>query len=82
MAYLLLHAIVPVLLKAAGVYTGFVIVTYRQGSKTGYVETLDVDPHYAKMGIGLKLLTSAETDMGRQENNGRNWKSRKETKSR
>ena len=71
MAYLLLHANSASFVESCGgVIRGFVIVTYRHGSKTGYVETLDVDPHYAKMGIGLKLLTSAETDMGKQ---GKQW---------
>jgi [ribosomal protein S18]-alanine N-acetyltransferase len=71
MAYLLLHANSASFVESCGgVIRGFVIVTYRQGSKNGNVETLDVDPHYAKMGIGLKLLTSAETDMVKQ---GKQW---------
>jgi len=71
MAYLLLHANSASFVESCGgVIRGFVIVAYRQGSTTGYVETLDVDPHYAKLGIGLKLLTYAETDMCKQ---GKHW---------
>jgi len=71
MAYLLLHANSSSFVESwGGVIRGFVIVTYRQGSTTGYVETLDVDPNHAKLGIGLKLLTFAETDMCKQ---GKHW---------
>lgn len=42
---------------------GFVIVTYRKGSKTGSIETIDVDPKHQKIGVGYRLLEAAETDM-------------------
>src|SRR4030043_2032088 len=71
MAYLLLHANSASFVESCGgVIRGFVIVTYRQGSSTGNIETLDVDPAYTKLGIGLKLLTFAETDMCKQ---GKHW---------
>jgi len=71
MAYLLLHANSASFVECCeGAIRGFVIMTFRQGSTTGYVETLDVDPKYAKLGIGLKLLTFAETDMSRR---GKHW---------
>jgi ribosomal-protein-alanine N-acetyltransferase len=46
-----------------GTIRGFVIVTYRRGSLTGHIETIDVDPTYKKLGIGSKLLKFAEEDM-------------------
>jgi ribosomal-protein-alanine N-acetyltransferase len=52
------------------VIRGFVIVTYRQRSLTGHIETIDVDPTYTKLGIGLKLLTFAEEDMRKR---GKRW---------
>jgi len=42
---------------------GFIIVTYHERSLTSHVETIDVDPAYSKIGIGLRLLTFAEDDM-------------------
>ncbi len=71
LAYLLLHANSASFVESyGGVIRGFVIVTYRQGSSTGNIETLDVDPAYTKLGIGLKLLTFAEDDMRKQ---GKHW---------
>jgi ribosomal-protein-alanine N-acetyltransferase len=49
--------------SCGGVIRGFVIVTYRRRSLTGHIETIDVDPIYSKLGIGLRLLTFAEEDM-------------------
>jgi ribosomal-protein-alanine N-acetyltransferase len=49
--------------SCGGVIRGFVIVTYRRRSLTGHIETIDVDPTYTKLGIGLRLLTFAEEDM-------------------
>jgi ribosomal-protein-alanine N-acetyltransferase len=46
-----------------GVIRAFLIVTYRRGSLTGHIETIDVDPTFQNQGIGLKLLKAAETDM-------------------
>ena len=45
------------------VIRGFIIVTYRRGSLTGNIETVDVDPAFHGWGIGLKLLLAAEDDM-------------------
>ena len=42
---------------------GFVIVTYRKGSVTANIETIDVDPQFQKQGIGMSLLAAAEADM-------------------
>jgi ribosomal-protein-alanine N-acetyltransferase len=49
--------------KQGGVIRGFLIVTYRQGSLTCNIETIDVDPTFKNRGIGLKLLKAAEIDM-------------------
>lgn len=64
LAYLIFRAKSTCLLESQGEVTrGFVIVTYRQGSSTGHIETINVDPSFKKQGIGLKLLTAAEADM-------------------
>jgi ribosomal-protein-alanine N-acetyltransferase len=64
LAYLILRANSTCLLESQGSVTrGFVIITYRQGSSTGHLETINVDPSFKKQGIGLKLLTAAEADM-------------------
>jgi ribosomal protein S18 acetylase RimI-like enzyme len=52
--------------KKDGVVRAFLIVTYRQGSLTCDIETIDVDPAFKNKGIGLKLLEAAETDMKRR----------------
>ena len=49
--------------KQEGVIRAFLIVTYRQGSLTCNIETIDVDPAFKNKGIGLKLLKAAEIDM-------------------
>jgi ribosomal-protein-alanine N-acetyltransferase len=56
--------------SCGGVIRGFVIVTYRRGSLTGHIETIDVDPTYTKLGIGLRLLTFAEENMRKR---GKHW---------
>ena len=53
-----------------GVIRAFLIVTYRQGSLTCNIETIDVDPAFKNKGIGLKLLKAAEIDMKRR---GMRW---------
>jgi ribosomal protein S18 acetylase RimI-like enzyme len=52
------------------VIRGFVIITYHKRSLTSNIETIDVDPTYAKIGIGLRLLTFAEEDMRKR---GKRW---------
>ena len=49
--------------KQNGVIRAFLIVTYRQGSSTCHIETVDVDPAFKNQGIGLKLLQAAEIYM-------------------
>ncbi len=62
--YLLLRANSASFVESyGGVIRGFVMVTFRQRSLTGHVETIDVDPTYTKLGIGLRLLTFAENYM-------------------
>jgi ribosomal-protein-alanine N-acetyltransferase len=56
--------------KQEGVIRAFLIVTYRQGSLTCNIETIDVDPAFKNKGIGLKLLKAAEIDMRRR---GMRW---------
>jgi ribosomal-protein-alanine N-acetyltransferase len=56
--------------KQDGVIRAFLIVTYRQGSLTSSIETIDVDPAFKNRGIGLKLLEAAEIDMRRR---GMRW---------
>jgi ribosomal-protein-alanine N-acetyltransferase len=56
--------------KQDGVIRAFLIVTYRQGSFTCNIETIDVDPTFKNRGIGLKLLKAAEIDMKRR---GMRW---------
>jgi ribosomal-protein-alanine N-acetyltransferase len=71
LAYLLLRANSASFVESyGGVVRGFVIVTYRQRSLTGHIETIDVDPTYTKLGIGLRLLTFAEEDMRKL---GKRW---------
>jgi ribosomal-protein-alanine N-acetyltransferase len=62
--HLVLHANSTCLVeRQEDVVRAFVIVTYRRGSLTGHVETIDVDPTFQNQGIGLKLLRAAEADM-------------------
>jgi ribosomal-protein-alanine N-acetyltransferase len=71
LAYLLLSANSASFVESCGgVIRGFVIVTFRRRSLTGHIETIDVDPTYAKLGIGLRLLTFAEEDMRKR---GKRW---------
>ena len=56
--------------KQDGIIRAFLIVTYRQGSLTCDIETIDVDPDFKNRGIGLKLLKAAEIDMKRR---GMRW---------
>ena len=62
--YLVIHANSTCFMEKRGeVIRAFVIVTYRQGSLTGHIETIDVDPAFQNQGIGLELLRAAEVDM-------------------
>ena len=64
LSYLILHAKSACFVESCGnVVRGFVIVTYHKRSLSGHIETIDVDPAYTKLGIGLKLLKFAEEDM-------------------
>ncbi len=56
--------------KEDGVIRAFLIVTYRKGSLTCNIETIDVDPAFKNRGIGLKLVKAAEIDMKRR---GMRW---------
>jgi ribosomal protein S18 acetylase RimI-like enzyme len=69
--HLTLHANSTCLVERQGsVIRAFLIVTYREGSLTGHIETIDVDPTFQNQGIGLKLLKAAETDMRQR---GMHW---------
>jgi [ribosomal protein S18]-alanine N-acetyltransferase len=71
LAYLILHAKSATFVEnCKGVVRGFVIVTYHQRSSISHVETIDVDPAYTQLGIGLRLLTFAEEDMRKH---GKRW---------
>ncbi len=71
LAYLILRANSAAFVESCkGVIRGFVIVTYRKRSLISHVETIDVDPAYTKLGIGLSLLTCAEKDMRKR---GKRW---------
>lgn len=70
MRYLIFHANTVTFVESFGdVVRGFIIIAYREGISTGYIETLDVDPQYSKHGIGLKLLMHAEDDIRRKGKN-------------
>jgi len=56
--------------KKDGSIRAFLIVTYRPRSLTCSIETIDVDPAFKNMGIGLKLLKAAEIEMKRR---GMRW---------
>jgi ribosomal-protein-alanine N-acetyltransferase len=49
--------------KQNGAIRGFIIVTFRRGSLTCGVETIDVDPAFQNKGIGMRLLRAAEIEM-------------------
>jgi len=69
--HLALHANSTCLVESQdGAIRAFLIVTYRRGSLTGHVETIDVDPAFQNQGIGLKLLRAAEADMRQR---GMHW---------
>ena len=46
-----------------GIILGFIIVLYRKGTQIAGIETLDVDHAFRNMGVGERLLVSAEKDM-------------------
>jgi ribosomal protein S18 acetylase RimI-like enzyme len=67
LAYLVLRANSATFVETCGgAIRGFVIVTFRRGSRKGHIETIDVNPAYAKLGIGSRLLRFAEEDMRRR----------------
>jgi [ribosomal protein S18]-alanine N-acetyltransferase len=71
LAYLILRAKSASFVECCGgVIRGFVVVVYHQRSLIGHIETIDVDPTYTKLGIGLRLLTFAEEDMQKR---GKRW---------
>jgi [ribosomal protein S18]-alanine N-acetyltransferase len=64
LAHLCLRANSSCLLETNGnTIRGFIIVTYRQGSNSAGLETIDVDPSFKKQGIGVRLLAAAHMDM-------------------
>ena len=69
--YLILNANNDCLVeKQDGIIRAFLIVTYRQGSLTCNIETIDVDPAFKNKGIGLKLMEAAEIEAKRR---GMRW---------
>ncbi len=67
LAYLVLKAHSSTLVETHDdVLCGFIIVLYMEGSYIGRIETIDVDPHYRKKGIALRLLAAAEKEMKQQ----------------
>ncbi len=56
--------------KQNGKIRAFLIVTYRKGSLTCNIETIDVDPAFKNRGIGLKLMEAAEIEAKRR---GMRW---------
>ncbi len=69
--YLILNANSDCLVeKQDGIIRAFLIVTYRQGSLTCNIETIDVDPAFKNKGIGLKLMEAAEIEAKRR---GMRW---------
>jgi|WetSurMetagenome_2_1015567.scaffolds.fasta_scaffold699053_2 ribosomal protein S18 acetylase RimI-like enzyme len=71
LAYLILRAKSASFVECCGgVIRGFVVVVYHQRSLISHIETIDVDPTYTKLGIGLRLLTFAEEDMQKR---GKRW---------
>jgi ribosomal protein S18 acetylase RimI-like enzyme len=64
LAYLTLKANSTSLVETEnGKLHGFIIVTYRNGSCVGSVETIDVDPQFQNRGVGKRLLAAAEENM-------------------
>jgi ribosomal-protein-alanine N-acetyltransferase len=69
--YLILNASSDCLIeKQHGVIRAFLIVTYRQGSLTCNIETIDVNPAFKNKGIGFKLMEAAEIEAKRK---GMRW---------
>ena len=65
--YLILNANSDCLVeKQNGIIRAFLIITYRQGSLTCNIETIDVDPAFKNKGIGLKLMEAAEIEAKRR----------------
>ncbi len=64
LAYLILKANSICLLEDSpeGIH-GFIVALFRRGTSVGYLETLDVDPRFQKMGVGHRLLTAAEAEI-------------------
>jgi ribosomal protein S18 acetylase RimI-like enzyme len=59
--YLLTKAHSMVLVETLdNVIRGFVIVLFRRGTAVAGIETINVDPVFRKMGIGLRLLSAVE----------------------
>jgi ribosomal-protein-alanine N-acetyltransferase len=66
--YLILNASSDCLIeKQHGVIRAFLIVTYRQGSLTCNIETIDVNPAFKNKGIGFKLMEAAEIEAKRRD---------------
>ena len=45
---------------------GFVVATFRDGTKVAGIETIDVHPKHRGKGVGKALLTAAEREMKRK----------------
>jgi ribosomal protein S18 acetylase RimI-like enzyme len=59
--YLLIKANSTVLVETTGALVrGFLIILYRRGTTVAGIETINVDPSFRKMGVGLRLLSAAE----------------------
>jgi|WetSurMetagenome_2_1015567.scaffolds.fasta_scaffold06493_6 [ribosomal protein S18]-alanine N-acetyltransferase len=68
LTYLILKANSTTLVEAENdVLHGFIIVTYRTGSRVANVETIDVDPKFQRQSVGKRLLVAAEAEMKRRE---------------
>lgn len=62
--YLLTKANSTVLVETKrGIIRGFIIILYRRGTRVAGVETINVDPKYRKEGVGLRLLSAAESSI-------------------
>ncbi len=54
---------------SGNVIRGFIIVLFRKGTHVAGIETLNVDPDYRGIGIGKRLLQSAEREMKKRSIN-------------
>jgi ribosomal protein S18 acetylase RimI-like enzyme len=64
LAYLILKANSTTLVETENcTVRGFIIVTYRKGSRIGNVETINADPRFRNLSVGISLLAAAEEDM-------------------